>query len=139
MSLSLHTKRSPGLSAAPAHQKNQQSLSSQSGLMPPEAARDVPSPSNQSLASANNGQQPSAMKVKIYFGDDLIAIRVPTEIQYQALYDKIRDRLKIPAGEEIFLSYKDEGSGNRPNLISDNDLDIALSRNDKLIIYVESS
>ena len=85
-----------------------------------------------------NGAQPaSAMKVKIYFGDDLIAIRVPTDIQYQQLYEKIRDRLKIPPGEEIALFYKDESSGDRPNLISNNDLDIALGRNDKLIIYVE--
>jgi bud emergence protein 1 len=84
-----------------------------------------------------NNQQLSAMKVKIYFGDDLIAIRVPTDIQYQQLYEKIRDRLKIPQGEEIALFYKDETSGERPGLISNNDLDFALRRNDKLIIYVE--
>jgi len=77
------------------------------------------------------------MKVKIYFGDDLIAIRVPTDIQYQQLYEKIRERLKIPQGEEIALFYKDETSGERPSLLSNNDLDFALRRNDKLIIYVE--
>lgn len=77
------------------------------------------------------------MKVKIYFGDDLIAIRVPTDIQYQQLYEKIRERLKIPPGEEIALFYKDEASGERPGLLSNNDLDFALQRNDKLIIYVE--
>jgi len=85
-----------------------------------------------------NGQPPqAAMKVKIYFGDDLIAIRVPTDIQYQMLYEKIRDRLKIPPGEDIALFYKDEASGERPGLMSDNDLDMALNRNDKLIIYVD--
>jgi len=77
------------------------------------------------------------MKVKIYFGDDLIAIRVPTDIQYQQLYEKIRERLKIPQGEEIALFYKDETSSERPSLLSNNDLDFALRRNDKLIIYVE--
>lgn len=77
------------------------------------------------------------MKVKIYFGDDLFAIRVPRDIQYQQLYEKIRERLKISPGEEITMYYKDESSGERPALISNNDLDFALQRNDKLIIIVE--
>ena len=77
------------------------------------------------------------MKVKIYFGDDLFAIRVPRDIQYQQLYEKIRDRLKINPGEEIALYYKDESSGEKPGLMSNNDLDFALQRNDKLIIFVE--
>ncbi|POS87277.1 hypothetical protein EPUL_003519, partial [Erysiphe pulchra] len=70
--------------------------------------------------------QMSSMKVKIYFGDDLIAIRVPTDIQFDRLVDKIRDRLKIPTGEIITLSYKDESSSERPLLLSNNDLDLAL-------------
>jgi bud emergence protein 1 len=94
-------------------------------------------PSTTSLSPGINGQQPQAMKVKIYFGDDLIAIRVPTDVQYPQLYEKIRERLKIPQGEEIALSYRDERSGEKPNLISDNDLDRALQNNDKLIIYVD--
>lgn len=84
-----------------------------------------------------NGQQMSAMKIKIYFGEDTIAIRVPTDIQYQQLHDKIRERLKIPSGEEIALFYKDEPSGEKPSLLSDNDLDFALSRNDKFVVYVD--
>lgn len=129
-----------GLSAAPSHQRGQQSLSGQSGLMPQGPTRQTSSlsqPSNQSLSPGVNGQQQPAMKVKIYFGDDLIAIRVPTDIQFPQLYEKIRERLKIPPGEEIALYYKDEPSGERPGLLSDNDLDMALNRNDKLIIYVE--
>ena len=77
------------------------------------------------------------MKVKIYFGDDLIAIRVPTDIQYQALYEKIRERLKIQSNEEIAISYKDESSGETPGMLSNNDLDSALQRNDKLILFVQ--
>ncbi|KAG4410831.1 hypothetical protein IFR04_016032 [Cadophora malorum] len=125
-----------GLSAAPAHQRGQASLSQNGGLQPRQLST-MSQPSNQSLSPGLNGQQPSAMKVKIYFGDDLIAIRVPTDIQYQQLYEKIRERLKIPQGEEIALFYKDEASGERPGLLSNNDLDFALQRNDKLIIYVE--
>lgn len=32
---------------------------------------------------------------------------MPENIQYQQLYDRIRERLKIPEGEEIVLSYFD--------------------------------
>ncbi|TQS37311.1 hypothetical protein Golomagni_02219 [Golovinomyces magnicellulatus] len=81
--------------------------------------------------------QMSSIKVKIYFGDDLIAIRVPADIQFEHLSEKIRERLKIPSGEIITLSYKDENSSERPLLMSNDDLDLALSRNDKLVIYVE--
>jgi bud emergence protein 1 len=111
------------------HQRNQPSLSVNGALS---------QPSSTSLSPGVNAQQPpSAMKVKIYFGDDLIAIRVPTDIQYPQLHEKIRDRLKIPQNQEIILSYKDEASGDRPAMMSNNDLDIALQRNDKLIIYVD--
>jgi bud emergence protein 1 len=126
-----------GLTAAPVYQRGQPSLSG-NGNGPTRQASSLSQPSNNSLTSPNlNGQSAQAMKVKIYFGDDLIAIRVPTDIQYQQLYEKIRDRLKIPQGEEIALYYKDDQSGERPGLISNNDLDVALQRNDKLIIYAE--
>lgn len=119
-----------GLSAAPAHnsphQRSQPSLSSGQPGMNYQA----------SDPNMNNGP-PAAMKIKIYFGDDLIAIRVPTDIQFDQLYEKIRERLKIPQGEDIALYYKDEPSGEKPNLISNNDLDFALKRNEKLIIFAE--
>ena len=136
-----------GLTAAPArtspHQRGQPSLSANGGQGG--IARQTSSlsqPSNTSLSPGVNGGQQTgvgAMKVKIYYGDDLIAIRVPNDILYQQLYDKIRDRLRIPPGEEIALFYKDESSGERPGLLSNNDVDIALQRNDKLIIYVENN
>ncbi|KAH8808992.1 hypothetical protein F5884DRAFT_389736 [Xylogone sp. PMI_703] len=133
-----------GLSAAPArsspHQRGQASISGNGPQGPTRQASSLSQPSSTSVTSAppaNGGQQTMAMKVKIYYGDDLIAIRVPSDIQYQQLYDKIKERLKIPGGEEIALYYKDESSGEKPNLMSNNDLDVALQRNDKLVIYVE--
>lgn len=133
-----------GLTAAPARtpsqQQGQASLSANGGGQAGVARQtsSLSQPSNNSLSPAMNGGQPAgAMKVKIYYGEDLIAIRVPNDIQYQQLHAKIRDRLKIPEGEEIALFYKDERSGERPGLMSDNDLDFALQRNDKLILYVE--
>ena len=129
-----------GLSAAPAtaHQKGQSSLSvNGTGNGTSRQTSSLSQPSNTSLVSGQSGQPPSALKVKIYFRDDLIAIRVPSDVQYTQLYDKIRERLKIPQGDEMALFYKDESSGERPSLMSNNDLDFALRRNDKLIIYVE--
>lgn len=125
----------PGLSAPPrqTHSRGQPSLSSNSGAQNPYRQDQ---PSSNSLPSAAQQTAP-AMKVKIAYGDDVIAIRVPTDVVYQELHDKIRDRLKIAPGEEIVLSYKDESSGERPALMSNNDLDFALSRNDKLMIYVD--
>jgi bud emergence protein 1 len=125
-----------GLSAAPA-KVSPQGLSP-NGNGPTRQTSSLSQPSNTSLSpTAPNGQPVSAMKVKIYFGDDLIAIRVPTDVQFPQLYENIRKRLKIPQGESIVLSYKDESSGERPSLTSNNDLDAALGRNDKLIVYVD--
>ena len=128
-----------GLTATPARTSPQQGQGSLSANEPSRQTSSLSQPSNNSLSptAQSNQQQVSAMKVKIYFGDDLIAIRVPTDIQYPQLHEKIRERLKIQQGEEISLFYKDESSGERPGLVSNNDLDFALRRNDKLIIYVE--
>ncbi|KAG9246203.1 hypothetical protein BJ878DRAFT_540513 [Calycina marina] len=132
-----------GLTAAPARtspgHKGQGSLSVNGPPAGPTRENSALTQiSVQSQSSApQNGQLASAMKVKIFFGDDLFAIRVPTDIQYPQLYDKIRVRLKIDQGEEIAMYYKDEASGERPGLMSNNDLDLALRRNDKLIVYVE--
>ncbi|CZR37120.1 uncharacterized protein FPRO_02620 [Fusarium proliferatum ET1] len=123
-----------GLSAAPAHQM---------GPGSPDIHRQPSSLSQPSQTSLGNGMQPqaqpaSAMKIKMYFNGDLIAIRVPTDISFQALYEKICDRLKVPAGQEVQLFYKDEPTGDKPSMLSDNDLDYALQRNEKLLLYVEA-
>ncbi|KAG9259050.1 scd2/ral3 [Emericellopsis atlantica] len=90
-----------------------------------------------SHSQSQSQPQGSAMKVKMYYNGDLIAIRVPSDIAYQQLFDKIRDRLKVPDGDQIQLFYKDEATGDKPNLMSDNDLDYALQHNEKLLLYVE--
>lgn len=77
------------------------------------------------------------MKVKMYYNGDLIALRVPSDVQYKQLCDKIRDRLKLTDGDQLQLFYKDEQTANKLNLMSDNDLDYALQRNEKLLLYAE--
>ncbi|KAK7417339.1 bud emergence protein 1 [Neonectria punicea] len=121
-----------GLSAAPAPQNGNAGMSRQTSSL------SQPSQTSLTPSMQQAQQQPaSAMKIKMYYNGDLIAIRVPTDIQFQQLYDKIQDRLKVPDGDQLQLFYKDEPTGDKPSLLSDNDLDYALQRNEKLLLYVE--
>ncbi|EGR51343.1 uncharacterized protein TRIREDRAFT_75195 [Trichoderma reesei QM6a] len=94
-------------------------------------------PLSQPQQAQQPGQASAAMKIKMYYNGDLIAIRVPTNIQFQQLCDKVRDRLKVSPNEQLQLFYKDEQTGNKPSLTNDADLDYALERNEKLMLYVE--
>lgn len=86
---------------------------------------------------AGTGQAAPPMKVKFHFNGEVYAIRVPGDILFENLHDKICERLRIPPGDEIHLSYKDEATSDRPSLLSNNDLDTALHRNEKLFLFVE--
>ncbi|KAH8900193.1 hypothetical protein GQ53DRAFT_776878 [Thozetella sp. PMI_491] len=105
----------------------------------PPMARQSSSLSQPSQTSLSPGVQQAgaAMKVKLSYNGDLIAIRVPTEVQFRDLYQRILERLKIPPGDQIQLSYKDETSGEKFALMSNNDLDVAMQRNDKLLLFVD--
>ncbi|KAL9017088.1 MAG: hypothetical protein Q9185_005548 [Variospora sp. 1 TL-2023] len=85
-------------------------------------------------ASATNVAASGALRVKIWFEDDCIVIRVPSDISFQQLKDKVRDRLKLE--DDIMIQYKDEASGGYAEMLSDRDLDVALARNPKLTLYV---
>ena len=76
----------------------------------------------------------SALKIKVWFEDECIAIRVPSEITFPQLRDKLQERLKVK--DELMIQYKDEPSNSYVELLSDADLDVALQRNPKLQLYV---
>ncbi|KAK8091107.1 hypothetical protein PG994_000612 [Apiospora phragmitis] len=116
-----------GLSAAPRQMQNGQ----------PEMTRQTSSISQPSQASLSPGisQPVSAFKVKLFFNGDTFLIRVPSDTNFQQLYEKIAERTK-PTGE-LQLFYRDEASGDKLNLMSDNDLNYALDHNEKLVIFVE--
>ena len=75
-----------------------------------------------------------ALKIKVWFEDDCIAIRVPSETTFAQLRDKLHERLKVK--DELMIQYKDEPSNGYAELLSDEDLDVALQRNPKLQLYV---
>ena len=84
--------------------------------------------------STTNVSASGALKIKVFFDDDLIAIRVPQDIGFAALRDKLKERLKITGG--INIQYKDEPSAEYVALRGDADLDMARKRNPKLTLYV---
>ncbi|KAJ5824334.1 Phox/Bem1p [Penicillium robsamsonii] len=96
---------------------------------PPPTTRQPSSITQASSASAN-----SAMKVKVFFQDDLIAIRIPSGVSMQHLQDKLCDRLKIQ--DDIVVQYRDESSGSYIDLHTDQDLENAMQRNTKLTLFV---
>ncbi|KAJ5622157.1 hypothetical protein N7528_005389 [Penicillium herquei] len=87
-----------------------------------------------SLTQASANSASSAMKVKVFFQDDLIAIRIPSGVSMQHLKDKLQDRLKIQ--DNIIVRYKDESSGTSVDLVTDQDLEDAMQRHTKLTLYV---
>ena len=103
-----------------------------------------PQPSSITQASANssgpnnsttNVNASSALKIKVSFENEMIAIRVPGEIGYLQLKEKLRDRLKI--SDDIIVQYKDEPTESFCDMLSDRDLDVALHRNQKLTLFVQ--
>ncbi|KAI1185273.1 hypothetical protein F5B17DRAFT_441977 [Nemania serpens] len=118
-----------GLSAAPRQMQNGQAQMTRQ-------ASSLSQPSQSSLTPGGS-QSPAAFKVKIHFNNDTFLIRVPGDTNFQQLYEKIRERTKVVSGEQIQLFYRDEASGDKLNLMSNNDLDYALDHNDKLVIFVE--
>ena len=105
-----------------------QTSGTSSGTPQSTPANSAPNTSTTNVATA------SALKIKVHFEDDVIAIRVASDISFVQLKDKLKDRLK--AQDDLLIQYKDEPSGSYAELLSDRDLDMALSRNPKLALYV---
>ena len=87
-----------------------------------------------SAASSVNQNSAGAMKVKVFFQEDIIAIRVPTSISFTALKQKLIDRLRVD--EDVVIQYKDEQTNSYIDMETDDHLEVALSRNPKLTLYV---
>lgn len=143
-----------GAMGPPQHKvTHQRSQGSTNGVQPSQNYRNQPEyqyansvkPQSSTITQAsNNSSAPNnsstnvnasgALKIKVNFQDDLIAIRVPNNINFDQLRDKLQDRLKIQ--DEILIRYKDEPTNDYIDMMSDRDLDTALSRNQKLTLFV---
>lgn len=122
-----HQRNQPSVSASPVGQANP-------GFLQP-MNRQPSSLTQTSATSASAGAgSGGAMKVKVMFQEELIVIRVPSDITFAQLKDKLKDRLKV--AEDLVVQYKDEPTNSSPELNSDTDLDVALQRNNKLTLFV---
>jgi len=117
------------------HYRNQPEYQYQNAVKPqPSTITQASSSSSAPNNSTTNVNASGALKIKVNFQDDLIAIRVPSEISFEQLKDKLQDRLKVQ--DEIMIKYKDEPTNEYISMLSDRDLYMALSRNPKLTLYV---
>ena len=125
-----------GSDAGPYQQQNPHPLMNRqpSSLTQASTTSSTTTTTQQNPSSVNVNAS-GAMKIKVFFEDDIIAIRVPNDISFLQLKEKLKDRLKI--GEDIMISYPDEPTGQYAEIMSDRDLDVALSRNPKLTLYVQ--
>jgi len=112
----------------------QQQMHRQPSSLTQASANSNPTSGAPANACTTNVSASGALKIKVFFEDDLIAIRVPADIAFEQLKDKLRERLKVR--DEIVIQYKDEPTNGYVELLSDRDLDVALQRNAKLTLYV---
>jgi bud emergence protein 1 len=91
---------------------------------------------HQSSARQSDASVPT-MKIKLWFSGEFIAIRVSSHIEFSALWDKICERLRLQPNDNVSITYKDEASGQKLMLMDDAQLHEAVTRNEKLVLYVE--
>ena len=127
----------PGLSAPPPRmsgqmrnngiaQAQQVHMRSASDLQPPRMLRQ-----ESSMSSTGSGQ---FLKIKIEYHDEMIAVRLPRDVSFAQLQDKLQERLGQVDLNNI--QYKDEATGQVLDMYGDIDLNTAISRNPKLKLFV---
>lgn len=97
--------------------------------------RQPSSLTQESVTSSNAPTSASAIKVKVMFEGEIIVIRVPSDITYLELLEKLKYRLNV--SEDLVLRYKDEPSNSTVCLNNEKDLAGALQMNSKLTVFVD--
>lgn len=132
----ISTPAGNGVPQGQQHYRNQPDYQYQNTVKPqPSSITQASANSSGPNNSTTNVNASGALKIKVSFENEMIAIRVPSEIDYLHLKEKLRDRLKI--SDDIIVQYKDEPTETFCEMLSDRDLDVALSRNQKLTLFVQ--
>ena len=120
-----------------AHQRAQPSMSAATGFAGPNAPHLHTQASTLTQGSTSSSMKATggAMKIKVHLSGEIVAIRVPQDISFEALKAKIRDRLGV--NDDISIQYLDGSTNSRVDMRSDEELDAAIQRNPKLALYVE--
>lgn len=74
------------------------------------------------------------VKIKVFYGDDLIAIKVPSNIAFESLANRVADRLGL---QDVVLLYKDEATGTVSELRNEHDFLNALGTREKLVLLAQ--
>lgn len=121
----------PGLSAPPPRSSNQQAHLRQPSevLQPPRMLRQ-----DSSMSAATSNSTGGFFKIKIEFEDELVAIRLPKDMNYAMLLDKLEERLGTTSFSSI--RYRDEQTQEVYDLAGDDALLQAINRNPKLKLFV---
>lgn len=95
-------------------------------------------------ASASSASSAAAIKLKVWFDDDCIVIRLQPGFRYVDLYKKLKERHMMerpsePADEALIVEYRDEVEGAFYRIENDEDLSVALDRNPKLTLSVTTA
>jgi bud emergence protein 1 len=95
------------------------------------APKSTSAPLAEPAAEARPPVTERAVKIKIFYEDDLIAVRVLNTISLAELSAKITERLQLSS---VVLLHKDDSSGTFTELNSDADLQRALGNKVKLVL-----
>ncbi|KAF7846463.1 hypothetical protein BT93_L4302 [Corymbia citriodora subsp. variegata] len=82
---------------------------------------------------ANSG---AALRIKVEFQEEIVAIRVPSNIDFDQLQSKVMERLRISSGADVVIKYRDDQAGTVASLNNNTDLDTAIQRNANLRLVV---
>lgn len=134
----MNTYREPGY---PTQQPSQSQSQPQPQPHPSAAQSTV------SLRSAGTASSTAPVKVKAWFDrDTCVVIRMPPRGQFtfEELYRKIVERRRLEyrgqdqEDEDLDIEYRDEKEGEYYRLEGDEDLEIAVERNEKLVVAVRA-
>ncbi|KAK9460964.1 uncharacterized protein V1516DRAFT_674600 [Lipomyces oligophaga] len=74
------------------------------------------------------------LKIKVFYQEDLIAMRVPSDITYDQLENKLQERL---GSSNLLFYYQDENSGRHCELTNDEEFANAVGNGTKLVLYAQ--
>jgi bud emergence protein 1 len=96
----------------------------------------------------NTSAGATAMKIKVWFeSDSCVVIRMPPQFRYDELYKKLKDRraleridgdVKDPDNVVLEVMYRDEGESRLFPIRNDEELKVAMERNERLTLNVRA-
>ncbi|KAK9375727.1 protein scd2/ral3, partial [Lipomyces chichibuensis] len=120
-------------SARTSRPRQQQSMDRLRSESSPQLAQ-YGSTGRSSNLSDYSAHQSGQLKIKVFYQEDLIAIKVPVDVEYSQLENKLHERL---GSSNLTFYFHDEQSGQHYLLNSNEDLAAAVGNSSKLVLYAQ--